>query len=151
LRYNWTISGDRIGRDLGFTPRRNTQEALCDSRMLETGKPPRRWAAFSGRRFDDYGFCPHYHRRIGRTLAHFLERYYWRVETKGFEQIPMEGPAVLVGVHRGFMPLDGVLFTHQVLRLAGRVPRFLIHPGLVKFPYLHDLMIKQGGVIANNV
>ena len=151
LRYSWTVSGDRIAQYLGFVPQRTSPEALYDSRMMETGKPPRRSGAFADRRFDDYGFCPHYYRRVGRTLGHFLEHYYWRVEIKGFDQIPTDGPAVLVGVHRGFMPFDGVLFTHQVARLAGRVPRFLIHPGLVKFPYLHDFLTKQGGVIANNV
>jgi 1-acyl-sn-glycerol-3-phosphate acyltransferase len=87
---------------------------------------------------------------MGRTTARFLERYYWRVETRGLEQVPREGPAMLVGIHRGFMPFDGFLAAHLIARETGRVPRFLIHPGLVKFPFLHDFMTKQGGMIASN-
>jgi 1-acyl-sn-glycerol-3-phosphate acyltransferase len=85
-----------------------------------------------------------------RTLAPFLERVYWRVEIRGLEHVPADGPAVLVGVHRGFMPFDGFVFSHQVARTTGRAPRFLIHPGLVKFPGLHDFMVKQGGMVACN-
>jgi 1-acyl-sn-glycerol-3-phosphate acyltransferase/nucleoside-diphosphate-sugar epimerase len=148
LRYNWTASGAKAADRLGFTPQRSTAEALADCRLLETGRRPRRWAEYASRTFDDFGFDPAYHRRVGRTIGRFLEKVYWRCDVRGLEQIPRDGPAVLIGVHRGFMPFDGVLFSHQVTRAAGRTPRFLIHPGLVKFPGLHDFMTKQCGVIA---
>jgi 1-acyl-sn-glycerol-3-phosphate acyltransferase/nucleoside-diphosphate-sugar epimerase len=150
LRYSWTVSGEKIARELGFVPRRNSASALHDCRHLETGKPPRRWREFADQEFDDFGYDAGYFRFVDRTLVRFLERYYWRVELKGIEQVPARGPAVLVGIHRGFMPFDGVLFTHQVAREVGRVARFLIHPGLVKFPFLHDFMTKHSGVIACN-
>jgi 1-acyl-sn-glycerol-3-phosphate acyltransferase len=70
------------------------------------------------------------------------------VEVRGLERLPRTGPAVLVGVHRGFMPFDGLIAAHQIAHATGRLPRFLIHPGLVKFPFMHDFMIKQGGMIA---
>jgi len=46
------------------------------------------------------------------------------------------------------MPWDGIIIIHQILRLIGRCPRFLLHPGLVKFPFLANFMTKIGGVIA---
>jgi 1-acyl-sn-glycerol-3-phosphate acyltransferase len=52
-------------------------------------------------------------------------------------------------MHRGFMPFDGVMTLHSVVQGTGRVPRFLIHPGVgMRFPFLFDLMSKLGGVIA---
>jgi 1-acyl-sn-glycerol-3-phosphate acyltransferase/nucleoside-diphosphate-sugar epimerase len=150
LRYNWTASGDAAEARLGFRPARTSAEALHDCRLLESGRPPRRWPRYAGRAFDDFGFDPGYYARVGRTLVRFLERVYWRCEARGFEHVPADGPAVLVGVHRGFMPFDGVIFSHQVTREAGRTPRFLIHPGLVKFPGLHDFMTRQRGVLATN-
>jgi 1-acyl-sn-glycerol-3-phosphate acyltransferase/nucleoside-diphosphate-sugar epimerase len=150
LRYNWTIANEKITDDLGFVPQRSSAEALGDCRLAESGKLPKRWRESTGRKFDDFGFDAKYFALMARTTARFLERYYWRVEVRGLEQVPREGPAVLVGIHRGFMPFDGFLTTHAVAREVGRVPRFLIHPGLVKFPFLHDFMTKQGGLIACN-
>jgi 1-acyl-sn-glycerol-3-phosphate acyltransferase len=55
---------------------------------------------------------------------------------------------VLTGVHRGFMPWDGVMALHLIARELGRHPRFLIHPCLVKFPFLANYMTKLGGIVA---
>lgn len=98
--------------------------------------------------FDDYGMSKPYIAAYGRTLFHFLHRYYWRIEVAGLEHVPRSGRAVLVGVHRGFMPWDGVMALHTLVRSTGRYPRFLIHPTLVKFPYLANYMTKLGGLFA---
>ena len=98
--------------------------------------------------FDDFGMDKGYIAAYGRTLFRFLDRRYWRVEVNGIEKVPREGRAVLVGVHRGFMPWDGVMALHQIVQHAGRYPRFLIHPTLVKFPFLFNFMTKLGGIIA---
>ena len=64
----------------------------------------------------------------------------------------MTGGAVLVGMHRGFMPFDGVMTLLTVVQRTGRVPRFLIHPGVgLRFPFLFDLMSKLGGIIASQL
>jgi 1-acyl-sn-glycerol-3-phosphate acyltransferase len=98
--------------------------------------------------FDDFGMSRPYIAAFGRTLFHFLHRHYWRIEVDGLDRVPREGRGMLVGVHRGFMPWDGVMLLHTVVRGVGRYPRFLIHPGLVKFPFLADYMTKLGGIIA---
>jgi 1-acyl-sn-glycerol-3-phosphate acyltransferase len=41
-----------------------------------------------------------------------------------------------------------VMTLHLLVRELGRYPRFLIHPGLVKFPFLYNFHTKLGGVIA---
>jgi len=133
-RHPATISGARIERELGFTPAKTSAQAL-----RATGPAPA---------FDDYGMDRGYIDAYGRTLFHFLHRWYWRVEVQGLEHVPKEGPAVLTGVHRGFMPWDGVMALHTVARGTGRYMRFLIHPCLVKFPYLAAYMTKLGGILA---
>jgi 1-acyl-sn-glycerol-3-phosphate acyltransferase len=98
--------------------------------------------------FDDFGMDRGYIAACGRTLFRFLHRWYWRVETRGLEHVPKSGRAVLVGVHRGFMPWDGVMLLHTLVTRLRRYPRFLIHPTLVKFPFLAPYMTKLGGMIA---
>jgi 1-acyl-sn-glycerol-3-phosphate acyltransferase len=46
------------------------------------------------------------------------------------------------------MPWDGVMALHLLARERGRYPRFLIHPCLVKQPFLAPYMTRLGGVIA---
>jgi 1-acyl-sn-glycerol-3-phosphate acyltransferase len=84
----------------------------------------------------------------GRTLFRFLHRCWWRIETRGLEHVPRQGRAVLVGVHRGFQPWDGVMTLHTIATEVGRYPRFLIHPGLIKFPFLANYMTRLGGIVA---
>lgn len=129
LRYSFTISGARIARELGFRP---AQPSL-------PGAPA----------FDDFGMSPAYVRLLNATLFRFLYDLWWRVEERGLEHVPAAGPAVLVGVHRGHQPWDGVMLLHLLSRKVGRLPRFLIHPTLVKFPFLAPYMIRCGGIHAN--
>jgi 1-acyl-sn-glycerol-3-phosphate acyltransferase len=83
-----------------------------------------------------------------RHLFNFLSNYYWRIETAGLELLPHEGRAILVGNHRGFMPWDAVMTLHIIQRHTGRIPRFLVHPGLLKFRLTANFVSKLGGVLA---
>jgi 1-acyl-sn-glycerol-3-phosphate acyltransferase len=143
LRHNWTVSGRRIERELGFTPRRTSAEAIQEIAATATENRPD--AAPS---FDDFGLDPGYIAAYERTLFRFLHDVYWRIEVQGAENVPRQGRAVLTGVHRGFMPWDGVMALVAVRRAAGRVPRFLIHPCLIKQPFLANYMTKLGGIVA---
>jgi 1-acyl-sn-glycerol-3-phosphate acyltransferase len=98
--------------------------------------------------FDDFGMDPNYITAFGRSLFKFLHDRYWRVEIQGLHHVPRSGRAVLVGVHRGFMPWDAVMMLHLVARDLRRYIRFLIHPGLLKFPFLFNFHTKLGGMIA---
>ncbi|MBZ0113628.1 MAG: 1-acyl-sn-glycerol-3-phosphate acyltransferase, partial [Thermoanaerobaculia bacterium] len=98
---------------------------------------------------DPYGFDKPYIDLLGRTLFRFLHDLYWRVEIAGIDHVPERGGAVLVGIHRGFQPWDGVMALHGMATRRSRYPRFLIHPSLTKFPFLAPYMTKLGGLLAN--
>ena len=141
LRHNATVSGRKIARELGFEPRRTSAEAVRAAYGTKgsEGQAPE---------FDDFGLDTGYIDAYERTLFRFLHDVYWRIEYQGMENVPREGGAVLTGVHRGFMPWDGVMALVGVRRATGRIPRFLIHPCLIKPPFLANYMTKLGGIVA---
>lgn len=142
LRYSWTISNDKIKRELGFAPKTSSPAAFRQQRnghqLVPAAEPE----------FDEFGMDRKYIRFFGKTLFKFLSEFYWRIEDKGLEHIPSGGRGILVGMHRGFMPLDGVMALHTVVKKTGRYPRFLTHPGLLKFPFMANFMTRLGGVVA---
>jgi 1-acyl-sn-glycerol-3-phosphate acyltransferase/nucleoside-diphosphate-sugar epimerase len=142
LRYPWTISGDKIKRELGFVPKTSSLAAF---RRQRNGHHP---ITAPEPKFDEFGMDKKYLQFFGKTLFKFLSEFYWRIEEKGIEHIPPSGRAVLVGMHRGFMPWDGIMALDTVIKKTGRYPRFLTHPGLLKFPFMANFMTKVGGVVA---
>lgn len=142
LRHNWTVSGAKIERELGFVP--TTTSAAAVLAAFGHGAV----TAATAPEPDDFGLDPAYIAGYERTLFRFLHDLYWRIEIQGIEHVPREGGAVLTGVHRGFMPWDGVMALVAIHRAVGRIPRFLIHPCLVKLPFLANYMTKLGGLIA---
>jgi len=143
FRYSWTVSHEKAREKLGFVARTTSMATLAKFR----GRGHQQFAA--DRQFDDFGMDKDYIRFYGKTLFRFLSDCYWRIEERGVEHIPREGRAVLVGMHRGFMPWDGVMALHLLVSRTGRYPRFLTHPGLLKFPFLANFMTKLGGVVAS--
>ena len=146
IRYSWTISNRKTKRELKWEPCRSSVEALRDFRIAEAGHLTSH--QLPSLEFDDYGMDKHYIELYGRRMFKFLHDYYWRVEVKDLHYVPREGRAVLVGVHRGFMPWDAVMALHLIVNNVGRYVRFLIHPGLIKFPFLFNFHRKLGGIIA---
>ena len=140
IRYPWTVSAARIRRELGFAPRAASAAAAAG---LAGGA---RWRG--GAEPDPFGRDREYIDFYGRVLFRFVHDYYWRVELDGLDNVPASGRGVLVGVHRGFMPFDGVMTLHALARERGRYPRFLIHPTLTRSPFLGNFMTKLGGVLA---
>ena len=146
IRYSWTISNRKAKRELKWEPSRSSVEALRDFRIAEAGHLTSH--QLPSLEFDSYGMDKRYIELYGRRMFKFLHDYYWRVEVKDLHHVPREGRAVLVGVHRGFMPWDAVMALHLIVRNVGRYVRFLIHPGLIKFPFLFNFHTKLGGIIA---
>ena len=141
IRYSWTVSNEKSKHELKFTPRYSSAEALRRFKGEETNDR-------QAEEFDEFGMDKNYISFFGRTLFKFMHDHYWRVEVDGLEQIPNHGRGVLVGVHRGFMPWDAVMFLHELVTQKNRFPRFLIHPGLIKYPFLFNFHTKLGGVVA---
>jgi 1-acyl-sn-glycerol-3-phosphate acyltransferase/nucleoside-diphosphate-sugar epimerase len=149
VRYSWTISDQKIRNELSALPQRSSVQALTDFRSARNGTAANEAeGALARRAFDDFGMDRDYIAAYGRTMFKFLHDYWWRVEVDGLDHVPHQGRAVLVGLHRGFMPWDGVMALHLLVQKLGRYPRFLIHPGLIKFPFLFNYMTKLGGIIA---
>jgi len=146
IRYSWTVSNKKMKEELGFTPARSSTEALLH--FADGNSNGFRAAQLANREFDDFGMDKDYIAAYGRTLFKFLHNRYWRIEVDGLETVPRAGRAVLVGVHRGLMPWDGVMALHLIASRLGRHPRFLIHPTLIKFPFLFNFMTKLGGIVA---
>jgi 1-acyl-sn-glycerol-3-phosphate acyltransferase len=141
IRYSWTIDGARLQNDFGFYPQHSSADVLRPA-SADTG------SSRGACEFDDFGMDSSYIQKYGRTLLKFLERYYWRIESRGLGNVPKSGRGVLVGIHRGFMPWDAVMTLQLIGKGTGRIPRFLVHPSLLKFPFLFNFMTKLGGVIA---
>jgi 1-acyl-sn-glycerol-3-phosphate acyltransferase/nucleoside-diphosphate-sugar epimerase len=141
IQYSWTVSGDKLRRELGFTPSKSSAQAIL-AISGRNGQPDALPA------FDEFGMDPDYIRRYCRQLFNFLHNYYWRIELDGLEHVPAAGRGVLTGVHRGFMPFDGTMALYALVTRRNRFPRFLIHPSLTKFPFLADFMAKLGGIMA---
>lgn len=143
LRYSWTVSNDRAKSELDFRPAKSSTAALLALNGRNGNSDQ------TSTQFDDFGMDKNYIRFYGKTLFRFLSDYYWRIEDKGLEHVPRTGRGVLVGMHRGFMPWDGVMALHLLVKKTGRYPRFLTHPALLKFPFLANFMTKLGGVVAS--
>jgi 1-acyl-sn-glycerol-3-phosphate acyltransferase len=149
LQYNWTVSGERAERELGFTPGQSTMEAFAEfveqksgNRISETQRD------LLHRSYDEFGLDLDYIRAWGRWFA-FLRNVYWRIDHEGLENVPETGRAMFVSNHRGFMPLDAVMHLSLILTHRKRVVRFLIIPSLLRIPFLCNFLTKLGGVIAN--
>jgi 1-acyl-sn-glycerol-3-phosphate acyltransferase len=152
LRYPWTAGGERARSELGFAAAVSSAEVAArlrggpvEEREARGVDPSWEWGREG---LDPFGMDRGYIHRYGRTLFRFLHDAYWRIEHRGLEHVPREGPGVLTGVHRGFMPYDGVMALHLLARERGRYPRFLLHPTLVKLPFLANFMTKLGGILA---
>lgn len=144
LEFNWTVSGERAARELGFQPELSSIEAL---REFLAKKPGARAGHLAGA-YDDWGLDVDYIRAWGGWFG-FLRNVYWRIESEGLENIPATGKALFVSNHRGFMPLDAVMHLSLIFTHRLRVPRFLIIHSLLRTPFLANFLTKLGGVVAS--
>jgi 1-acyl-sn-glycerol-3-phosphate acyltransferase/nucleoside-diphosphate-sugar epimerase len=143
LRYNFTVSPRRAMRELGYTTRSSALSALRGY-LRDRGSG----VATLRPSYDEFGLDEEYLGRWEWWFA-FLRRLYWRVEFEGIENVPATGGALLVSNHRGLMPFDGVVHRSLIQHQRGRHIRFLIIASLARDPFLHDFMMKQGGVLAS--
>lgn len=99
---------------------------------------------------DDFGFDRDFTEAVMPLVA-LLHDYWWRVEVIGMENIPSEGPGLLVSNHAGSgLPFDGAMIKAAILRdhPANRHLRLLVLDWLMGLPWLADLMKKSGQVLA---
>lgn len=151
----WTLSADTLHQELELPEPKRQVEVLAElaaptspdaaaAPTVAAGEPTDPQTVLE----DPFGFDDAYISAFDRTLFPFLHRRYWRIDVDGVRHVPRQGAVILAGNHRGFMPWDGVMTLHTLRQTIGRTPRFLIHPTLVKFPFLANYMTKLGGIIA---
>jgi 1-acyl-sn-glycerol-3-phosphate acyltransferase len=79
--------------------------------------------------------------------ATIYERYF-RVDSIGADQIPAEGPAILVANHGGFLPIDAAILCLDVLRRTEppRIPRAVADHFVPRLPLASTLFARMGVV-----
>ena len=78
----------------------------------------------------------------------FLFQRWWRVKVEGVENLPFEGPGLIVANHSGVLPYDGVMIAYAVEHLhpAQRKARFLADDWVATLPFASSLIRRLGGV-----
>lgn len=82
------------------------------------------------------------------ALFDFLQRYF-RYETRGLEQVPKRGPALLVMNH-GVLPFHAYLLIREIFFRLGRLPRTLGARFLFQTPLLREIAVQVGAMNANH-
>jgi len=131
------------------------------ARVLQAGRGgaswenlARAWSAFyfswHSEEVDDFGYDPKFTRTI-LPLFEFLYTMWWRVEVAGIENVPGEGPGVIVANHSGVLPWDGVMVNLAVRHEhpAGRQCRMLALDMFALLPFFAPLLARTGAVRAN--
>jgi 1-acyl-sn-glycerol-3-phosphate acyltransferase len=87
---------------------------------------------------DESGFDPDFHASVLMPVSRAVYRDWFRVQMRGLEHVPAEGPALVVANHSGVLPLDAIMLqsglydehpAHRNLRLLGADLVYAI-PGL---------------------
>jgi 1-acyl-sn-glycerol-3-phosphate acyltransferase len=80
----------------------------------------------------------------------FLFKSYWRVETTGLENVPVEGRALLVANHSGQLPWDGMMVGTAILteHPSRRLIRGLYAGILPRIPWVSTLLVRLGQTLA---
>lgn len=89
--------------------------------------------------------------KLGLALTRQLYDKYFRVETTGIDNIPAEGPVLIVANHSGQIPIDGLLIGYALAtrETEPRVPRAMIERFFPTVPYLGNLLNEFGAVLGD--
>jgi 1-acyl-sn-glycerol-3-phosphate acyltransferase len=99
---------------------------------------------------DEFGRDPKYTETI-RPLLEFLYTVWWRVEPAGVENVPAEGPALVVANHSGVLPWDGIMISLALRHEhpARRECRMLALDMFALLPFLAPALARTGAVRAS--
>lgn len=106
--------------------------------------------ADAGHGFDRLGMS---RESIIRAVAgtRFLYEAWFRVDSRGIENIPGEGPVILAANHSGTLPFDGMMLWADVVRRSDppRIVRLVADAFVPRLPFVYTLF-SRNGVIAGN-
>jgi 1-acyl-sn-glycerol-3-phosphate acyltransferase len=97
--------------------------------------------------YDPFGFQPH-SLRYPLLLARWLYRHYFRCETRGLENIPTDGPCILVANHAGQLPFDALVILTAVMLEAPqpRAVRTMVERFVPMLPFVSYLFNRWGQI-----
>ena len=97
--------------------------------------------------YDVFGLHPPTLERMVSLGAPIYDRYF-RVSSHGVEQIPHDGPTILVANHGGVLPVDAAMLCLDVLRKLEppRIPRALADHFVPRLPIVSTLFARCGVV-----
>ena len=100
--------------------------------------------------FDAFGLHPP---TLERALAIGAPIYdhYFRVDSRGAENVPAHGPAILVANHSGVLPMDAAMLCYDVLRHTPRIPRAIADHFVPRLPLVSALFARLGVVSGAHV
>jgi 1-acyl-sn-glycerol-3-phosphate acyltransferase len=101
-------------------------------------------------RVDEFGHDPDLVEHVLAPLLRPLYRHWWRVEVRGLEHVPDEGPALVVGNHAGTLPFDAMMVQLALLdeHPARRSLRVLAADLAFTLPVVAPLARKSGNTLA---
>jgi 1-acyl-sn-glycerol-3-phosphate acyltransferase len=109
---------------------------------------PRRVEAIAEGAAHDYGLDLDFRER-SRPVFKFLFENYWRVEVSGVDNVPANGPVLLVGNHSGGLPFDATMVAYALeTQGTGRVARPLYDRFVENMGPVRDWYRKLGAVPA---
>ena len=119
-------------------------------RPLHLVEPARPSPPSAGSRLDDFGFDQDLADAL-QPLAEWVYRDYFRVETQGLENVPADGPALLVANHGGVIPWDGAMIRTAIAleHPSPRYTRMLVAAWAFAVPFLGEILLKTGNVLAH--
>jgi 1-acyl-sn-glycerol-3-phosphate acyltransferase len=129
---------------VALSPQTQTQTrglALEDLRPHLPGLEP-------DRHVTDWGRSERVEGVVDRTLYDFLYHYWFRVAVEGIENVPGEGPALLVANHAGAAAPSAAMIVKAIRQEHPR-PRpvhFITAPNMSDMPAIGTLVTKVGGV-----
>lgn len=63
---------------------------------------------------DEFGFDPHFNEAVALPLLRVFFNDWFRVEVSGIENLPADGPALVVANHAGVLPMDALMLSVAV-------------------------------------
>ena len=91
--------------------------------------------------------------KYGLALTRHLYQKYFRVRARGVENIPSQGPVLIIANHSGQLPIDGLLIGYALAsrEKEPRMPRAMIERFFPTVPWLGNLLNEVGAVLGDPV
>ena len=88
---------------------------------------------------------------LAYLVARLVHRYWFRVESRGLENVPQQGAALLVPNHSGVIPIDAAMLAVDVLTKLPqpRVLRTVVDYFASSLPYVNVFFARAGQIIGH--